>query len=61
MLKFFFDIYNCRGLVAERFPELATVPGDVVHGSVLRLAVRLPARSQGHQCQLPAQDLHHHR
>lgn len=34
-----------KRLVPERVPELATFPGDVVHGAVLGLAVRLPPGS----------------
>lgn len=43
-----------KRLVPERVPELATFPGDVVHGAVLGLAVRLPPGSQRHQRQLAA-------
>lgn len=38
-------ISHRKRLVPERVPELATFPGDVVHGSFLGLAVRLPPSS----------------
>lgn len=46
--------HHRKRLVPERVPELATFPGDVVHGAVLGLAVRLPPGSQSHQRQLAA-------